>query len=31
VKVQHQCGSYTDYVAAMKGVESKLLEYLKQT
>ncbi|MBP5666759.1 MAG: hypothetical protein J6X32_01275, partial [Salinivirgaceae bacterium] len=31
LQVQHQCGSYTDYVAAMKGVESNLLEYLKQT
>ena len=31
LQVQYQCGSYTDYVAAMKGVESNLLEYLKQT
>ena len=31
LQVQYQCGSYTDYVAAMKGVEGNLLEYLKQT
>ncbi len=31
LQVQCQCRSYTDYVAAMKGVESKLLEYLKHT
>ena len=26
LQVQHQCGSYTDYVAAMKGAEQKLKE-----